>query len=240
VRFIRDYRPPRGKDSLARLECDLWYMEQIYFQHNRDGDRRKPVIERVLSRRPEWKGYEAFILDEPTARSAEWAELDRMSFEALAPGTELTGAAFANNPVARESAGQGQPANHRGRFINSFQEVEADAATGTLLTPEFPIVGDAITLRVGGGRSLEQLTVELLVDGERRFVATGCVSEMMGRRLWPTTALAGKRARLRLVDNAPGGWGHLLVDELVQWKRQGPPPEPAPVEAHAIDPTFAR
>jgi hypothetical protein len=240
VRFIRDYRPPRGKDSLARLECDLWYMEQIYFQHNRDGDRRKAVLERVLSRRPEWKGYEAFILDEPAAHSAEWAELDRMSFEALAPGTELTGGAFANNPVARESAGQGQPANHRGHFINSFQEVDADAATGTLLTPEFPIVGDAITLRVGGGRSLEQLTVELLVDGERRFVATGCVTEMMGRRLWPTKDLAGRRARLRLVDNSPGGWGHLLVDELVQWKRQGPPPGPAPVEAHAIDPTFAR
>lgn len=240
VRYIKDYRPPRGKDSLARLECDLWYMEQIYFQHNRDGDRRKPLLERVINRRPEWKGYEAFILEEPAGKNAEWAELDRMSFDAFAPGTELTGSAFANNPVASESAGQGSPANHRGRFINTFQEQDADAATGTLLTPEFPIVGDVITLRVGGGRSLEQLTVELLVDGERRFVATGCGSEMLGRRLWPTTELQGKRARLRMVDSSPGGWGHLVVDELVQWKRQGPPPEPAPVEAHAIDPTFVR
>jgi len=240
VRFIKDYRPPRGKDALSRLECDLWYMEQVYFQHNHDDDRRKPVVKRVLDRRPEWKGYDAFILDEPAARSAEWVELQRMSFDTLPPGTELTGGAFANNPVATESAGQGSPANNRGLFINTFQEVDADAATGTLLTPEFAIEGDAITLRVGGGRSLETVYVELLVDGERRFVATGCGSEMLGRRVWPTTELQGKRARLRMVDSSPAGWGHLLVDEVVQWKRQGPPPEPAPVEAHAIDPTFTR
>ena len=240
VRYIKDYRPPRGKDALARLECDLWYMEQIYFQHNHDSDRRKPLVKRVLERFPEWKGYEGFILQEPAAHGPEWAELERMGFESLSPGTELTGTAFTNNPVASEAAGQGSPANHRGRFINTFQELDADAATGTLLTPEFTIQGDAITLRVGGGRSLEELPVELLVDGERRFAATGCGSEIMGRRLWPTTALAGKRARLRMVDQAPGAWGHLVVDEVVQWKRQGPPPEPAPVEAHAIDPTFTR
>lgn len=240
VRYIKDYRPPRGKDSFAALECDLWYMEQIYFQHNHDNDRREPLVKRVLARHPAWKGYDAFILAEPAARNAEWVELERIGFEALPPGSELTGAAFANNPVARESPGQGSPANHRGNFINTFQEVEADAATGTLLTPEFPIVGDAITLRVGGGRSLAQLHVELLVAGERRFVATGCGSEMLGRRLWPTTELQGQRARLRLVDSSPGAWGHLLVDELVQWKRQAPAPEPAPVEAHASDPTFTR
>src|SRR5690606_7618338 len=164
-------------------------MEQIYFQHNRDSQRRRPIVKRVLERHPEWRGYEAFILEEPAPSSAGWSELERMSFDGLPAETELTGSAFTNNPMARESAGQGSPANHRGRFINTFQELDADAATGTLLTPEFEIQGDAITLRVGGGRSLAALYVELLVDGERRFVATGCGSEILGRRLWPTTAL---------------------------------------------------
>jgi len=31
----------------------------------------------------------------------------------------------------------------------------------------------------------------------------------------------------------------VLLDEVVQWKRQGPPPEGAP-EANAVDPTFTR
>jgi fructan beta-fructosidase len=92
---------------------------------------------------------------------------------------------------------------------------------------------------VAGGRYPDAITVALLVDGQRRYVTTGCHTEMMGRRVWPTTGLAGKRARLELVDASPWGWGHLLVDELVQWKRQGPAPEAAP-EAHASDPTFTR
>jgi hypothetical protein len=62
----------------------------------------------------------------------------------------------------------------------------------------------------------------------------------MGRRLWPTTELQGRRARLRMVDNSSGAWGHLLVDELVQWKRQAPSSEALPAEAHASDPTFNR
>jgi hypothetical protein len=240
VRFIRDYKPPRGKDAQSRLECDLWYMEQVYFQHNHDADRRNPIVKRVLERRPDWRGYEDFILEEPTLRDPDWIELQRDSFDELAPTTELTGAAFAHNPVASEAAGQGAPANHRGRFLNTFQEVETDLATGTLLTPEFTIEGDAITLRIGGGRAPEQVYAELLVDGQPRFSATGCGTEIMGRRLWPTSELQGKRARLRLVDNSSSAWGHLVVDELVQWKRQSARPDPLPVEAHAIDPTFTR
>jgi MFS family permease len=240
LRYIKDYRPPRGKDAPSRLECDLWYMEQIYFQHNHDADRRKSLVKRAIDRRPEWRGYEDFILEQPDARDTNWIVLCRDGFDELAPGSELVGGAFANNPVSRESAGQGSPAGNRGRFINSFQESDDDLATGSLLTREFTIQGDAITLWVGGGRAPDAVYVELLVDGERRYSATGCGTEIMGRRLWPTADLQGKRARLRLVDNSSGPWGHLLVDELVQWKRQGPRPDELPAEAHASDPTFAR
>lgn len=219
-RFIRDYRPPKGRDADPRLACDLWYMEQIYFQHNADANRREQLVKRVIAARPEWAGHEAFILREPSANDG-WAEVERMSFEELAPGTEISGNAFAFNPVASESAGQGPPAGHVGRFINTFQEAEADEARGTLVTPEFEIRGDVITLEVGGGRYPNQEYVELLVDGERQFTATGCNTEILGRRIWPTAALKGRRARLRIVDDSQGGWGHILVDELVQWQRTG-------------------
>jgi hypothetical protein len=238
-RYIKDYRPPRGKDAQTRLECDLWYMEQMYFSHNRDAERREPIIKRAVRARPEWRGFEEFLLQQPGPEDRNWAELSRFSFDVLPPGSELTGNAFANNPVVRESAGQGAPAGNRGSFINTFQEVETDTAKGTLLLPEFTIEGDLITVLVAGGRYPDLITVALLVDGQRRFVATGCQTEMMGRRVWPTTGLAGKRARLEVVDASPWGWGHILLDELVQWKRLGPPPEAAP-EAHASDPTFTR
>jgi hypothetical protein len=238
MRFIRDYRPPRGKDADVRLDCDLWYMEQIYFSHNRDAARRDSIVKRVLKARPGWKGLEDFLLEEPPPNGQVWLAASRIGFEQVPPEAELTGNAFTHNPVLRESAGQGTPAGNIGPFINSFQEVEADSATGTLLLPEFTIEGDVITLRVGGGRYPGSVGVELLVDGESRFSATGCNSEIMGRRLWPTTALRGKRARLRLIDEAPGGWGHLVLDEVVQWQRIGEKPE-AP-EAQVVDPTFQR
>jgi hypothetical protein len=239
VRFIKDYRAPRGKDAQTRLECDLWYMEQIYFSHNRDAERRDPIIKRAVKARPEWRGFEDFILHEPGVQDPTWLEQSRVSFDVMPVGSELTGNAFANNPVVRESAGQGAPAGNVGSFINTFQEVETDGATGTLLLPEFSIEGDLITLKVAGGRFPESVSVELLVEGQRRYVTTGCNTEMMGRRVWPTTGLQGKRARLKVVDASPAGWGHVLLDEVVQWKRQGPPPEAAP-EANAIDPIFTR
>jgi hypothetical protein len=240
LRYIKDYRPPRGKGAASRFECDLWYMNQIYFLHNQDEARRKMIVERVLEHRPEWRGYEDFILEEPEAGFADWIELSRDGFDQLAPGTHVAGAAFANNPVSRESAGQRSPAGTRGRFMNSFQENDANLATGTLLTPPFIIEGDAITLKIGGGRAPEELYVELLVDGVRRHVATGCGTEILGRRLWPTAELRGKPGRLQMVDLSTGAWGHLLVDELVQWRRRSPKPGALPGEMEASAPTLRR
>jgi arabinofuranosyltransferase len=238
TRFIRDYRPPRGKDAEVRLDCDLWYMEQIYFSHNSDPARRDAIVKRVVKARPEWRGLEDFILSQPPPGGPVWLAASRIGFDELPPTAVLKGSAFTHNPVLRESAGQGSAANNVGPFINTFQELDADAATGELLLPEFTIEGDAITLRVGGGKYPGSVGVELLVDGERRFGATGCNSEMLGRRLWPTAELRGKRAQLHLIDHSPGGWGHLVVDELVQWRRIGEKTE-APA-AQVVDPTFQR
>jgi hypothetical protein len=235
VRYIRDYRPPRGKDE-SRLDCDLWYMQQVYFSHNRDEERRAQIVKRAVKARPEWSGFEDFILGEPAA--SDWTTLDRVGFDELPAAAQRDGTAFVNNPTTREGAGQGTPAGNVGPFINTFQDLDADVARGTLLLPEFEIVGDAITLQVGGGHDPNTIYVDLIVDGERRFWATGCNSDIMGRRLWPTSDLIGKRARLRLVDGSSGAWSHLVADEIVQWKRLGPKRE-AP-EAHAIDPTFQR
>lgn len=229
--FIRKYRPPKARSAGPRLECDIWYMRQIYFQHNADIAQRDAIVRRVLQVRPEWRGYEAFILRDP-APGEGWVERARIGFEELPPGSEVSGAAFAANPVARESAGQGSPAGHQGRFINSFQELEADAAQGTLLTGEFEIVGDVMTLQVGGGRFPKEEYVELLVNGKRQFLATGCNTEILGRRIWPTAHLKGQRARLQMVDRSGRGWGHIVVDELVQWQR---PAAPEP-ETEALKP----
>jgi hypothetical protein len=77
---------------------------------------------------------------------------------------------------------------------------------------------------VGGGFQLDRLRVELTVDGRPVVSATGCDSSILGRKLWLTGALLGKTARLNVVDDATTRWGHIVVDELVQWKQRPRPP----------------
>src|SRR5690606_14596186 len=92
-----------------------------------------------------------------------------------------------------------------------------DRAVGRLLSPPFPLEGDRMRLLVGGGRDPERLRVSLLIDNRRVFSETGTNWETLGRREWNIAPYRGKMARLEIVDEATGAWGHILVDEVEQW-----------------------
>lgn len=132
-------------------------------------------------------------------------------------GWTISGRAFAALPSARSSRGQNPVFGNVGPFVNSFSAEGGDAATGRLVSAEFPIVGERMRLLVGGGRDPERLRVSLLVDGQIRFSETGNNFETLGRREWDLAGLRGKLVRLEIVDDAVGNWGHILVDEIVQW-----------------------
>jgi hypothetical protein len=48
--------------------------------------------------------------------------------------------------------------------------------------------------------------------------ATGCNSELMGRRAWNVRPYKGKQAIVEMVDATSGGWGHVMVDEIEEWR----------------------
>ncbi len=225
-RYIDRYRPPRGPDREARLACDLWYMNQIYFRHQRDEGRRRRITGRVERAFPELRGLVGLLLDAPEAPRG-FAAVQHLDFDEASPAWSVQGDAFEGSPRHRESVGQRIMAGVRGGFLNSYRDLGADAATGTLTTEEIPIVGDALTLQVGGGNK-KDVYVELLVDGQPWFSATGCNSPILGRRVWNTSQLKGATARLRLVDHSKSGWGHLVVDDLVQWSIQASAAAPRP------------
>ncbi|MFM8328095.1 MAG: hypothetical protein ACKN9U_24825, partial [Pirellulaceae bacterium] len=65
------------------------------------------------------------------------------------------------------------------------------------------------------------LELELTQDSEVVRRATGGNSspggsERLATDWWDVADLMGKKARLRIRDNAKGSWGHLNVDQLVQ------------------------
>ncbi len=127
------------------------------------------------------------------------------------------GDAFGESPVSRGKPGQEPVYFANGTFVDSFTASSGDRATGRLLSPEFELEGDYLRLLVGGGRDPLRLTVSLLVDDRRVFSETGTNHELLGRREWDIRALRGRSARLEIVDRARGPWGHILVDEVIQW-----------------------
>jgi arabinofuranosyltransferase len=132
---------------------------------------------------------------------------------------ERSGDAFRDVPTVRPVPGQLNVFGQEGPYIDSFTPNAGDRATGRLVSPPFLIEGDLMLLRVGGGRDAERLRVSLLIDDERAFNATGHDHEVLGRRVWRIEPFKGRMARLEIVDNATGRWGHILVDEVAQWVR---------------------
>ncbi|KDN72509.1 substrate-binding domain-containing protein [Streptomyces olindensis] len=99
----------------------------------------------------------------------------------------------------------------RGTFLSG------DSTTGTLTSPEFTV--DKKHFLIGGGNhpagSADPTSVELLVDGQAVRSATGKDSEALNWASWDVGDLAGKKARIRIVDGNTGGWGHANADHIV-------------------------
>ena len=128
-----------------------------------------------------------------------------------------TGTAFKATPTGRNVGGRRFVFGHVGTYIDTFVPNEGDRAMGTLTSPPIALKGDRMVLLVGGGRDPERLRVSLTVDGHRVASATGHDFEVLGRRVWDIAPYKGKTGRIEIVDLSPDGWGHILVDEIVQW-----------------------
>ncbi len=133
--------------------------------------------------------------------------------EQLPAGWCIDGRAFGHGPVAGALEGQFHVSGHLGRgLMNSFHG--GDAATGTLSSPEFTLTRPCISFLIGGGSSY--LTrLELRVDDQVVHHASGNDNEVLRWKSWDVTALLGRRAVLRAVDEATGSGGHLLLDHIV-------------------------
>jgi len=137
-----------------------------------------------------------------------------------------TGTAFGKAPARGTLPGQMAVDGFHGRgLVNSFNG--GDDSTGTLTSPEFVIERRYISFLIGGGGFEGMTCVSLLIDGKTVRTAVGPNtepggSERLSRTGWDVSELVGKRARIRIIDNAIGGWGHINVDHIV-FTDQKPP-----------------
>ena len=140
-------------------------------------------------------------------------------------GWKIEGAAWGRAPVDRPRNGQGQVRHYDGRFFATSMW-DNDAATGTATSPDFVVDNAHLAMRLGGGTDKTKLRVELRVDAPAsdgspgyRIARTASVPEPAGELMrdivWDVSDLRGQTARLVMIDDATGGWGHLDVDEVV-------------------------
>jgi uncharacterized protein (DUF608 family) len=126
------------------------------------------------------------------------------------------GAAFRGTP-SHGSAKRGQQpvSGFLGHgLVNTF-DPDGDDATGTLLSPEFPVTKRYLHFLVGGGNHAGQTCVNLLVDGKQVAQATGAGTEELAWTTFDLKKHAGRTAKIEIVDDHTGGWGHILADHFV-------------------------
>jgi fructan beta-fructosidase len=139
---------------------------------------------------------------------------------------KATGEAFGPGPARGTLPGQMHVDGFKGKgLVNSFYG--GDKSTGTLTSPEFKIERNYIGFLIGGGKDVEKMCVNLIVDGRTVRNATGPNdtpggTEALAPDNWEVSEFIGKTGVIQIVDNGTGGWGHINVDQIVQTDRKPP------------------
>ncbi len=135
---------------------------------------------------------------------------------------KIEGTAFGDKPALGALTGQMSVSGFDGTgLVNSY--LDGDRSVGSLTSPDFKMTRDYISFLIGGGK-LPEVGMELIIEGQVVRTATGHDSEKLKWHSWDVREFRGKAGHLRIFDQAKGGWGHILVDEilLTDHPRQNP------------------
>lgn len=133
---------------------------------------------------------------------------------------KVEGEAFGTKPARGTLPNQMRVSGFLGKgLVNSFYN--GDRSVGVLTSPEFVIQRKYINFLIGGGGFEGKTCMQLVVDGKVVREAVGPNTEPGGSEelkpaAWDVSEFEGKKAQIRIVDDATGGWGHINVDHIVQ------------------------
>jgi fructan beta-fructosidase len=135
-------------------------------------------------------------------------------------GWTATGTFAGTRPPAGTIGDQQPVTGYDGRqLVNTF--IDHDNGTGHITSPEFTITKDYINFLVGGGNhpypgsaTNKPTAVNLIVDGAVVRTKTGKDGEALNWTNWNVAEFKGKTARIDIVDENTGGWGHINADQF--------------------------
>ncbi|MBN1420495.1 MAG: hypothetical protein JXP34_17080, partial [Planctomycetes bacterium] len=129
-------------------------------------------------------------------------------------GWTIEGEAFGKGPHTGTTSGQQNVSGFQGRrLVNTYRP--DDEPQGRALSKPFTIQRKFIGFLVGGGSHEGRTCINLLVDGKSVRSTTGKDNEVLEPAAWDVSALAGKEARIEILDRASGPWGHINVDQII-------------------------
>jgi hypothetical protein len=196
------------------------------------------------------KGTFVQIHQKQTVSAKEWAEKQPKAVEALKPveaikvqdengrslnldfedGTlaawKASGTAFDGMPAKGDAVHRRRndmTSGHRGKYWVGSYETHGDEAVGTLTSASFVASHPFASFLVGGGSGI-QTRVEIVnaTSGQVLFRATGPDNEKMKPVFVDLRPFMGAKIKVRLVDEATTGWGHINFDEFVFHDAQPP------------------
>ncbi len=128
---------------------------------------------------------------------------------------QTTGTAFGLSPVHGKLDGMQTELRTYANEAFALSAHGGMDATGTLTSPEFTISQPYIAFLIAGGDQPGKTCVQLIVEGKVVYEAMGKRSPIMEPAQFDVTALMGKKARLRAVDEAKGDWGFIALDHVI-------------------------
>jgi hypothetical protein len=122
------------------------------------------------------------------------------------------GEAFGARPAAGTIGEQQLVSGFLGQgLVNTY--IDGDSPVGTLTSPEFVVDQHYLNFLIGGGAH-NSTRIELEIDDKVRFKASGHDIERLDWKHFDLREFQGETARLRIVDEASGPWGHVNIDQV--------------------------
>jgi non-lysosomal glucosylceramidase len=161
---------------------------------------------------PLLKAYAEASGGKPLPRTPGRPDILFENFEQGYDKWKVEGEAFGKEPTHGTLSSQQRVAGFLGKgLVNSF--LGGDDPTGRLTSQPFTIERDYIRFLVGGGAH-RTTQIRLIIDGKAVQAASGRDEERLLPVSWNVRQYQGQTARLEIVDEQQGPWGHINVDQI--------------------------
>jgi fructan beta-fructosidase len=161
--------------------------------------------------------HDPTTVDAPPPAGTVFADFEGDTY---GPGWTATGTFAGTRPPAGTIGDQQTVSGYEGRqLVNTF--IDHDNGTGHITSPDFTVTTDYINFLIGGGNhpypgstTNPPTAVTLVVDGQVVRSSTGQDGEALNWTNWNVSELKGRTARIDIVDENTGGWGHINADQF--------------------------